>query len=141
MKLRSRSGVKVMVGLAAILLLAVSLAACGGGGSSNSGNSGSSNTSGSSSSSTITATEKEFSITLSDSTVKAGKVTFDIHNTGTVQHDIAVKGNGVNSNSGLIDAGKTKTWSVTLNTPGSYTIYCSVPGHEAQGMKTTLTVQ
>lgn len=37
------------------------------------------------------------------------------------------------------DAGGPKTGKVEL-TPGKYTLYCTVPGHEAQGMKATLTV-
>jgi plastocyanin len=37
------------------------------------------------------------------------------------------------------DAGGPKSGKVEL-TPGTYTIYCTVPGHEAQGMKATITV-
>ena len=37
------------------------------------------------------------------------------------------------------DAGGKKTGKVNLP-PGTYTLYCTVPGHEAQGMKATLTV-
>ena len=37
------------------------------------------------------------------------------------------------------DAGGPKSGKVEL-TPGKYTIYCTVPGHEAQGMKATITV-
>ena len=35
--------------------------------------------------------------------------------------------------------GGTRTLTLTLP-PGTYTFYCSVPGHEAAGMKGTLTV-
>jgi len=37
-------------------------------------------------------------------------------------------------------SGGTKTLSLHL-APGTYTFYCSVPGHEAAGMKGTLTVR
>jgi plastocyanin len=37
------------------------------------------------------------------------------------------------------DAGGKKTGKIEL-TPGDYTIYCTVPGHEAAGMKATVTV-
>jgi hypothetical protein len=37
------------------------------------------------------------------------------------------------------DAGKKKTGKVEL-AAGKYTIYCTVPGHEAAGMKATITV-
>ena len=37
------------------------------------------------------------------------------------------------------DAGGPKSGKVQL-APGKYTLYCTVPGHEAQGMKATLTV-
>ena len=38
--------------------------------------------------------------------------------------------------------GKGGTSKVSVNLkPGTYTFYCSVPGHEAGGMKGTLTVK
>lgn len=38
------------------------------------------------------------------------------------------------------DAGQTVTATFTINAPGSYAVYCSVPGHRESGMIATLTV-
>jgi uncharacterized cupredoxin-like copper-binding protein len=40
----------------------------------------------------------------------------------------------------VVQNGGTSTVSETLK-PGTYTFYCSVDGHEAAGMKGTLTVK
>jgi hypothetical protein len=57
--------------------------------------------------------------------------------TGASGHTLAIQGKD-----GFLlttDAGGKKTGKIEL-APGDYTIYCTVPGHEAQGMKATLTV-
>ncbi len=38
------------------------------------------------------------------------------------------------------DAGQTVTATFTIDTPGTYEVYCSVPGHRQSGMVATLTV-
>jgi uncharacterized cupredoxin-like copper-binding protein/mono/diheme cytochrome c family protein len=70
----------------------------------------------------------------------AGTVTFTLSNASPVPHNIAVKGGGVDSPpSETIQGGGTTTLSVDLPA-GAYEFYCAVPGHEAAGMKGTLTV-
>jgi plastocyanin/mono/diheme cytochrome c family protein len=72
---------------------------------------------------------------------KAGKVTFDFTNKAPVDHNFAIKGNGVHAGpSATINGGKTAKLTVTLK-PGTYEYYCAVPGHEQAGMKGTLTVK
>jgi plastocyanin len=99
---------------------------------------------------TIAATEKEYAIALDKSSVPAGNVTFDVHNTGSLPHTIAVtpgdgasKAKGVTGtvigDSGNIDAGKTGTLTVALQ-PGTYQVVCTVPGHVQLGMIVQLTV-
>ena len=56
-----------------------------------------------------------------------------------VPHAIALEGNGVDQDGETADPGGTSTVTVTLK-PGTYSFYCPVPGHEAAGMKGTLTV-
>jgi len=103
--------------------------------------------------STINAEEKDFAISLSSSTVKAGTVTFNIKNTGQSPHNLGVvKNNGASKAQGLtnqsdlvkdsatIDGGKTTTLTVDLQ-PGTYSIVCTIPGHIQLGMIVTLTVQ
>ena len=72
-------------------------------------------------------------------TAKAGKVTLQMENPSGVPHAVAIKGNGVDVDGKTIGNGETSTASADLK-PGTYTFYCPVPGHEAAGMKGTLTV-
>ena len=70
----------------------------------------------------------------------AGKLTFVMKNLASIQHDIAIKGDGASGKGSVVGKGGTSRFSTTLK-PGSYEFYCSVPGHEAGGMKGTLTVK
>ena len=70
---------------------------------------------------------------------KAGLVTINLRNLGPLPHDISLKGPGVNAHGKIVGKGKTSTVHATLK-KGRYTFYCSVPGHEAAGMKGTLVV-
>jgi plastocyanin len=72
-------------------------------------------------------------------TAKAGKVTIAMANPSTFMHGMAISGNGVKKVGPIVGNGGTSSVSVTLK-PGTYTFYCPVPGHEAGGMKGTLTV-
>jgi plastocyanin len=69
-----------------------------------------------------------------------GKVTLRMKNMSSVPHDIAVKGGALNQVGPIVSGGGVSSVTVTL-TPGTYTFYCSVDGHEAAGMKGTLTVK
>ena len=68
----------------------------------------------------------------------AGPVTVESPNESPIQHNIALKPGGPIGP--VVGTGGNSTFNVTLK-PGSYTFYCSVPGHEAGGMKGTLTVK
>jgi cytochrome c oxidase subunit 2 len=70
---------------------------------------------------------------------KAGLVTISMTNPSPVPHDVAIKGNGIDVKGPVALKGGTSSVSARLE-PGTYTFYCSVPGHEAAGMKGTLTV-
>ena len=74
-------------------------------------------------------------------TAKAGKVTLVMPNPSMLQHNVAIKGTGVKTVLGnVVGKGGTSRVSATLK-PGVYTFFCSVAGHEAGGMKGTLTVR
>jgi uncharacterized cupredoxin-like copper-binding protein len=89
---------------------------------------------------TINVTEKEFHIGLSTKKGAVGSVHFVVKNTGKLSHALEISGPGVkNKRTPLIKPGKSATLTVTLRA-GTYTLWCPVPGHAAQGMKTSLKV-
>jgi uncharacterized cupredoxin-like copper-binding protein len=74
-----------------------------------------------------------------DASTLAGKVQLSMANPSQLEHNIAIKGNGVNVKGPVVGNGGTSNVNVQLK-PGDYEFYCSVPGHEAGGMKGTLHV-
>lgn len=116
------------VGLVAVALLA----GCGGGGGG-----GSSQPSGS-----IQVTMTEFKFAPSTIQHSSGNMVFWLVNSGSTQHDMAIRDSSGKTiaTSELVSAGDTKEFDVSSIAPGSYTFYCTQPGHEASGMKGTLTV-
>ena len=67
----------------------------------------------------------------------AGALDIKMPNPSTVTHDIAIKGGPTGPRVGH---GGTSEIKADLK-PGTYELYCTVPGHEAGGMKATLTVK
>ena len=115
----------------AALAVAVVLAACGGGGSGSSAPAGS-----------IQVTMTEFKFDPSTINATHGKVVFWLINSGTTQHDLAIRDSGGTriAVSELLSAGDTKEFDVQDIAAGTYTIFCTQQGHESSGMKGTLTV-
>jgi plastocyanin len=72
---------------------------------------------------------------------KAGPVTIDFTNQSPVGHDVHVSDSSGKDLGGTdIITGTSTSATVNLKS-GKYTFFCSVPGHEAAGMKGTLTVK
>jgi nitrite reductase (NO-forming) len=67
------------------------------------------------------------------------RVTLRYRNTGFSEHNVAIKGNRVARRARIVGAGKGTAVTAVLRA-GTYTYYCTVPGHEAAGMKGTLRV-
>jgi mono/diheme cytochrome c family protein len=76
----------------------------------------------------------------SSASATSGQVTLRMKNMSAIPHDIAVRGAGINQVGAVVTSGGVSTVTVSLK-PGTYTFYCSVDGHEAAGMKGTLTVK
>jgi plastocyanin len=76
----------------------------------------------------------------SKATASAGSVTLVMPNKASISHDISIKGNGIDQHGPVVGQGGTSKVTANLK-PGTYEFYCSVPGHEAGGMKGTLTVK
>lgn len=91
----------------------------------------------------VTAEDSEaFRFVLSRPTVPAGKVIIEFVNHGQDEHNL----NAVEPGEGTVEGSIPNTApnahpTLTLNLrPGTYTLFCSLPEHEAKGMKATLTV-
>jgi plastocyanin len=70
---------------------------------------------------------------------KAGKVTIDFANASPVEHDVAVAQGTAVAGQTPVFTGGSKTLTLNLK-PGTYSFYCTVPGHRQAGMEGTLTV-
>ncbi len=77
---------------------------------------------------------KEFAFDPKTFTVRTD-FTITLKNSGTILHDFRVEGADV-----MVEAaGKSATAEVRLE-PGTYTFFCSIPGHRDAGIQGTLTV-
>ncbi|TFD03127.1 hypothetical protein E3T25_07285 [Cryobacterium sandaracinum] len=121
-------------GLASLFLTVVLLAtACSTGGAQSDRSATSSS---SSSTAVLAVVGKEFSFTPAALTAVAGETTIRFTNKGTTGHDLLIDELHVHL---MADAGETVEADVTL-APGTYAVYCSIPGHRSGGMEGTLTV-
>ena len=130
--------------LLASTALVLTLSACGGG--SNSGSTGAATTAaggGGGGGQTLQLAADPGGALKFDTTsleAKAGKVTIDFTNDSSLPHNVTIDGPGVEDEG--TDTIKGSTANVTLDLkPGKYTFYCPLDGHEAAGMKGTLTVK
>lgn len=88
----------------------------------------------------VGVTETEYRITLGRTTVPHGRITFYIANFGQDDHNLKVARHQIGHGfSGRIPAGGHTQFTVTLK-PGTYNLYCSIPGHRAMGMLRKLVV-
>ena len=141
------------------MVLALGLAACGGSSSSSSSTTTTSSAAAPPASSTSTSTSTTASTgvsqglaiaanpsgllkyTKSTLSAKAGKVTIAFNNSSPLAHNFTLQQgtNGKTLGATPTFQGGTKTLTVSL-TPGTYTFFCTVPGHRMAGMVGTLTV-
>lgn len=121
-----------MKALVAALASVALLAGCGGGGGG-----GAAQPAGS-----IKVTMTEYTFNPASITAPSGKVVFWVVNSGSISHDMVIRDGSKNkvAASDLISAGDSFVFTVSNIAAGSYTFVCDQPGHEASGMKATLTV-
>lgn len=81
----------------------------------------------------------EFAITPASITVGVDG-SLEVTNEGTIEHDTAVKGNEDSYKLPLLAPGDSATLDLRGLPAGTYDLYCTVPGHEAAGMKATLVI-
>jgi plastocyanin len=83
----------------------------------------------------------ELAYTTTEASAKAGKVTIDFNNPQGLTHDVAIEDSS-GETVGKTDLIAEEETSASVNLkPGTYTFYCSVPGHREAGMEGTLTVK
>ena len=92
----------------------------------------------------LLVTGKEYDLTLSRSTVAAGRVTIQLLNRGEDDHDLRLR--RITHRSGtpvarwaLTKPGDVSDLTVRLSR-GRYRLWCSLPGHRELGMRATLRV-
>jgi len=87
-------------------------------------------------------TMTEFKFDPSTISVPSGKVVFFLVNAGTSSHDMTIRDSSgaTIAHSDLVSAGDSFVFTVDSIAAGTYTFFCSQPGHEASGMKGSLTV-
>ncbi len=117
----------IAAGMVALALLA----ACGGSSGGSSAPAGS-----------IQVTMSDYKFAPSAISAPSGKAVFWLVNSGTTQHDFAIRDSSGTTiaTSELVSAGDQKEFDVNNLAAGTYTFYCTQPGHEGLGMKGTLTV-
>jgi len=76
----------------------------------------------------------------SEITAKPGRVTLVMANRSSLPHNVAIEDGDVDATGKVVGKGATSTTTADLK-PGTYTFYCSVPGHRQAGMKGKLTVE
>jgi hypothetical protein len=90
----------------------------------------------------LQTTAREWSLTLSRPAIAAGALSLQLVNAGEDAHDLHVRPSAGGAD--LLSASSTApgtTTTISGSLPaGTYTLYCSLPGHEAAGMHATLTV-
>lgn len=70
---------------------------------------------------------------------EADEVTIAFRNPSETPHNVAIGGEGIETVLGEVVTAADAPITVTLE-PGTYTFFCSVPGHREAGMEGTLTV-
>lgn len=71
---------------------------------------------------------------------EAGEVTIDFKNPSAIPHDVVIEQNG--NDLAEVEQITESEASTTANLkPGTYTFFCSVPGHRQAGMEGTLVVK
>jgi iron uptake system component EfeO len=95
---------------------------------------------GSGSSGSVAMAASEFTFGPSTVTTRAGKTTFVVTNTGSVEHEFEIlRGDQVIDEVEGLVPGLSRELTVDL-APGAYTYVCRLSGHEEAGMRGTLTV-
>jgi plastocyanin len=86
--------------------------------------------------------EREYRIQPYRTSVKPGKVKFNVHNFGEDTHNLVVRGpKGYKATGPDVDAGQNASVTLTLRRTGTYTLLCTKANHAQLGMKVRFKVK
>lgn len=88
----------------------------------------------------LEASETALEYDTTELSAKPGKVTIDFKNPSAIPHNMVIEQNGKEL-AGFEPVASTEESETAELKPGTYTFYCSVPGHREAGMEGTLTVK
>lgn len=88
----------------------------------------------------LEASETALAYNTTKLSAKAGKVTIDFKNPSAIAHNVVIEQNGKEL-SGFEPIAEGEESETAELKPGTYTFFCSVPGHREAGMEGTLTVK
>lgn len=88
----------------------------------------------------LEASETALAYDATELSAKAGKVTIDFKNPAAIEHNVVIEQNGKEL-AGFEPIAQGEESETAELKPGTYTFYCSVPGHREAGMEGTLTVK
>lgn len=88
----------------------------------------------------LEASETALAFDTTKLSAKAGKVTIDFKNPSAIPHNVVIEQNGEEL-AGFEPIAQGEESETADLEPGTYTFYCSVPGHREAGMEGTLTVE
>lgn len=83
----------------------------------------------------------DLAYTTTSAEAKAGSVTIDFDNPQALSHDVRIEDSSGKDLGGTEVIADGSDSAVVDLKPGTYTFYCSIPGHREGGMEGTLTVK
>ena len=91
---------------------------------------------------TVSVTLSEWKIGFTSDTLRAGSVTFEVKNGGSMTHAFQIRGEGVDKGTREIPARQSATLTVTLKA-GTYEVFCPISeeSHKMAGMARKLVVK
>ncbi len=117
--------------MSVVAAASVALAACGGGGDDGGG-------AATSEDGTIQVEAGDLYFDPEEYSAAAGELEIVVENVGAVEHDVVIEEAG---DSSVVHVAPGDTGSGTIDLEaGTYTMYCSIPGHREAGMEATLNI-
>lgn len=91
----------------------------------------------------LLVTAREYDLTLSRTSLRAGRAVIELHNLGEDEHDLALRRLGPGASTKRIRTtapGGLRDLDVSLR-PGRYRLWCTLLDHRARGMRATLVAR